>query len=140
MNDIPDMYDDMMEMYDDMTCMYEYHIHVWYHVPWCGNKGMENRQLMFPSPTAEIIEYYQSHKIKPNFNDHQQYVKKKKLLTNENEAQTEMLLSQVLGCSVMQNSKIFYVQSMDNLRLTQATALRINVKELNWGLAKNPLI
>ena len=92
---------------------------------------MENRQLMFPSPTAEIIEYYQSHKIKPNFNDHQQYVKKKKLLTNENEAQTEMLLSQVLGCSVMQNSKIFYVQSMDNLRLTQATALRINVKELN---------
>ena len=33
-DDKPDMYDDLTDMYDDMTDMYEYHIHVWYHIPW----------------------------------------------------------------------------------------------------------
>ena len=33
-DDKPDMYDDLTDMYDDMTEMCEYHIHVWYHIPW----------------------------------------------------------------------------------------------------------
>ena len=43
-NDKPDMYDDMTDMHDDMTDMYEYHIHVWYHVPW-GVYGPSGKTL-----------------------------------------------------------------------------------------------
>ena len=49
MNDMPDVYDDMTDMYD-MTYMYEYHIHVWYHIPWGDPKGSNLRAIIDKAP------------------------------------------------------------------------------------------